>query len=173
TAILLEARVALLARTLLWAVGVEAADRCPGAGGSRLTRLGVEGCDEGDRVGQAAAGQLQVVLADPAPVQPHPQAGGAEELGDADSLVNGRLLGGAHPELVLVDQQLACRLRVALRPHPGTTPDLLRRSPGARVGQAQGPFIPRLKPGAFWPYSVIARELVRRRGLGWTSLLLL
>src|SRR5262249_46458033 len=111
------------------AVGVRSPAARAGWWGVSGPGVGVEGCDEGDRVGQAAAGQLQVVLADPAPVQPQPQAGGAEELGDADSLVNGRLLGGAHPELVLVDQQLACRLRVALLPHPGTTPDLLRLSP--------------------------------------------
>src|SRR5262245_3138333 len=85
----LEAGSALLAAALDLAGGIEATNGCLGPGSDGLVRLGVEGLDEGGRVGQPAAGGLQSVGADAPPVPPQARAGGAEERDDADGLANG------------------------------------------------------------------------------------
>src|SRR5262249_14040168 len=155
--VMLEAGIALLARTPRLAVLVEAANRLPGAVGSRLAGLGGEGCDEGHLVGQATAGELQVGGADPPSVHPEPQTPIAEELGDADGLVEGRALSRAHPEFVVVEEHLACRLRLAPVPHPGTASYPSGGHPERVCVKRRAHSSPACKQGHSGPFSVRKR----------------
>ena len=62
---MLEAGRALLARSLLAAVGGEARDGGPGAGGGGLAGLGVEASGKIELMSQVGAEELQVIRADP------------------------------------------------------------------------------------------------------------
>ncbi len=92
-AIALEAGIPLLPRALLPAVGVEALDGRPGAGGGGLAGLGVEPSGKVELVSQTGAEHLQVIGADTPPIHPQPQGFVADELRRADGLVDRRRLG--------------------------------------------------------------------------------
>src|SRR5262249_44129426 len=79
-AIMLEAGIALLPRTLLAAVGIQALAGGPGASGGGLAGLGVELGGERVLVGQAGAEELEVIGADTASIHPHSQRFVADEL---------------------------------------------------------------------------------------------
>src|SRR5262249_34441103 len=86
-----------------------------------------------------------------------PQAFVADELNNADGLVHRRLLGRSGLQVVLVAEHLPRRLHRLRRLATPTRPMLSARTP---VCQGAGPFIPRLKAGAFPPFSVTRQRAV-------------
>lgn len=101
---MLELRIALLARLLLLAVLVEARNRGPGSIRRRLPSLGIEADGKRVRAGKDCTIALQVILADAALIHPLAQARIANELRDADRLINGRILFRRASQFILVDQ---------------------------------------------------------------------
>src|SRR5690349_20152279 len=72
--IMLKTRVALLARVLLPAVLIEARNRKPGPVCRCLASLGVEPVGRGEDVGELGAVDLQITVANAAPIHPLAQA---------------------------------------------------------------------------------------------------
>jgi hypothetical protein len=96
--IMLKPGVALFARLLFSIVFVEAGNSEPSTVSTDLAGLGVKTSGKGIVLRKLGAVDLQVIVTYAAPIHPAPHALVADELNDADSLVNGALLG-------LVDSQ--------------------------------------------------------------------
>src|SRR6266567_4950325 len=102
---MLKLGIALLARSVVFAVIIEAPDRKPRTISSHLTGLGVE--QRGKRVlfGENGTIALQIVSRDTTLIHPFSQAFVPDELGDLDGLVHGCVLLWCASDFVLVDQQ--------------------------------------------------------------------
>jgi hypothetical protein len=103
-AIPLEAREALLARSLLATIAVEALDGRPGAGGGCLTGLRVEAGGEGLLMREAGTEDVQIVGRHAPSIQPQAEGFVADELRRSDRLVYGSRLGASEAQLVLVQE---------------------------------------------------------------------
>ena len=103
---MLKLGIALLARSVVFAVIIEAPDRKPRTISSHLTGLGVE--QRGKRVlfGENGAIALQIVSRDTTLIHPFSQAFVPNELSDLYRLVNGGILLMGTSYLVLVDQHI-------------------------------------------------------------------
>jgi hypothetical protein len=92
---MLKLGIALRARHMVLAIGIEAADGTPGTVGSHLTGLGAKGSGKGELRRQGGTIGLQVVSRDGMlliGIYPFSQAFVADELGGADRFLNGGTL---------------------------------------------------------------------------------
>src|SRR5215469_2567919 len=104
TVIMLEAGIALLAGLVVLARLIEAGNGRPGPIRCHLPSLGVE--QGGERVlsSKYRTVALQVIFRDGAPIHPQPQTFVANELHNANRLINGLVLRLFAVQFVLVDQ---------------------------------------------------------------------
>jgi hypothetical protein len=104
TVILLETRVALLARFLLAAVFVEAGDGLPGPVCGGLAGHRIEPGGKGEVFRQVSAERLQVVLTDPTPIYPEPQRLVPDKLRGTNGFIDRMLLVLVRAQLVVQNQ---------------------------------------------------------------------
>jgi hypothetical protein len=103
----LEAWIPLFPQSPLAAVGLEALNGGPGAGGGGLAGLRVEMGGKIELVSQAGAEHLEVVRGDTPPIHPEAKGFVADELGCADVFIDRRRLGAGEAQLVLIDEHAA------------------------------------------------------------------
>lgn len=106
--VMLEGGIALFAGLLFSAIVVEAGDGGPGAGSGGLPCLRVEPPGKGVLAGQLGAEALEVVLAGSTHLHPEVQRLVANELDDANSLLNSGILLLRPVQLVFIAQHSRC-----------------------------------------------------------------